>query len=188
MSDLTPSLVVHQNHRDLSTCKDQESYGITTSPQDVLKPHGSSSGHPFTWISQPGYEKYSFYTEVPNQHLKVITKKQKYVPVEVEFLTLNSPRFFVTTRNLIELANSLVYPERIHRGIEWTSVFETLVLCLSVCLWANFLIFLFQPSLFIQYSTEECSTVQYKAAGPVRAVISIRYGSKEGVQGSLLVP
>ena len=43
--------------------------------------------------------------------------------------------------------------------------------------------FLFHPPLFIQYSTEECSTVQYKAAGPVRAVISIRYGSKEGVQG-----
>ena len=38
------------------------------------------------------------------------------------------------------LANSLVYPERIHRGIEWTSVFETLD-CLSVLysLWANFL-------------------------------------------------
>merc|ERR1712243_175376 len=74
----------------------------------------------------------------------------------------------------------------IHRGIEWTSVFETFVcLCvlyLSVCgqifsfssfnllflfiyllvlyLWANFLISLFQPSLFIQYSTEEYSTVQ----------------------------
>ena len=29
--------------------------------------------------------------------------------------------------------------------------------------------------------------LQYKAAA-VRAVISIRYGSKEGVQGSLLVP
>ena len=56
------------------------------------------------------------------------------------------------------------------------------ILCLSVYLfWANFLI-------FIQYSTVEYSTVQYKAAGPVRAVISIRYGSKEGVQGSLLVP
>ena len=46
----------------------------------------------------------------------------------------------------------------------------------------------FNLLLFIQYSTEECSSVQYKAAGPVRAVISIRYGSKEGVQGSLLVP
>ena len=56
------------------------------------------------------------------------------------------------------------------------------ILCLLACVfWANFLI-------FIQYSTVEYSTVQYKAAGPVRAVISIRYGSKEGVQGSLLVP
>ena len=98
-----------------------------------------------------------------------------------------SAAFETVNRDYI-LANSLVYPERIHRGIEWTSVFETSVLYLSVCLSANFLIFLFQPSLFIQYSTEECSTVQYKAAGPVRAVISIRYGSKEGVQGSLLVP
>ena len=56
------------------------------------------------------------------------------------------------------LANSLVYPERIHRGIEWTSVFET-----SVYLFTCQQIFsfsLFQPSLFIQYSTEECSTVQ----------------------------
>ena len=31
--------------------------------------------------------------------------------------------------SLIELANSLVYPERIHRGIEWTSVFETFFVC-----------------------------------------------------------
>ena len=30
--------------------------------------------------------------------------------------------------------------------------------------------------------------VKYKAAGPVRAVISIRYGSKEGVQGSCWSP
>ena len=83
------------------------------------------------------------------------------------------------------LASSLEYPERIRVD----SVVETLV-CLSVCVFfvskfSNFS--LFHSSIFIQYSTEECSTVQYKAAGPVRAVISIRYGSKEGVQGSLLV-
>ena len=30
----------------------------------------------------------------------------------------------------LQLANSLVYPERIHRGIEWTSVFETFFICL----------------------------------------------------------
>ena len=52
------------------------------------------------------------------------------------------------------LANSLVYPERIHRGIEWTSVFETSVLCsLLVGKFSN----------FIQYSTEEYSTVQVLA-------------------------
>ena len=78
-------------------------------------------------------------------------------------------------------------PERIRVD----SVVETSVLCsLSACLvvskFSHFS--LFHPSLFIQYSTEECSSVQYKAAGPVRAVISIRYGSKEGVHGSLLVP
>ena len=74
-------------------------------------------------------------------------------------------------------------PERIRVD----SVFETCVLCLSVC-GQIFSFSLFQPSLFIQYSTEECSSVQYKAAGPVRAVISIRYGSKEGVQGSCWSP
>ena len=68
-------------------------------------------------------------------------------------------------------------------------LFIYLLIYLFICsLWANFLISLFQPSLFIQYSTEECSSVQYKAAGPVRAVISIRYGSKEGVQGSCWSP
>ena len=56
--------------------------------QDVLKPHGSSSGHPSTWISQPGHEKYPFYTEIPNQHLKVITEKWKYEPVEVGFFNI----------------------------------------------------------------------------------------------------
>ena len=119
MSDLTPSLVVHQNHCDLSTYEDQESYGITTSPQDVPKPHGSSSGHPFTWISQPYYEKYSFYTEVPNQHLKVITKKQKCAPVEVEFLLLNSLRFFVTMHNLIYFQGFLQF----HKGFGMLSIF-----------------------------------------------------------------
>merc|ERR1711867_128504 len=78
-------------------------------------------------------------------------------------------------------------PERIRVD----SVVETLD-CLSACSlffvskFSNFS--LFHPSLIIQYSTEECSTVQYKAAGPVRAVIFIRYGSKEGVQGSCWSP
>ena len=44
---------------------------------------------------------------------------------------------------------------------EWTQLLKRLFIYLFfVCLSANFLIFLFQPSLFIQYSTEECSTVQ----------------------------
>merc|ERR1712175_54954 len=65
-------------------------------------------------------------------------------------------------------------PERIRVD----SVVETFVCSLFfVIKFSNFS--LFHPSLIIQYSTEECSTVQYKAAGPVRAVISIRYGSKE---------
>ena len=89
--------------------------------------------------------------------------------------------------SVFELANSLEYQERIQRGLEWTQLLKRLsVLCLIVSKFSNFSFF--HSSLFIQYSTEECSTVQYKAAGPVRAVISIRYGSKERVQGSLLVP
>ena len=72
---------------------------------------------------------------------------------------------------------------------EWTQLLKrVLVLYLFFVCQQIFSFSLFQPSLFIQYSTEECSSVQYKAAGPVWAVISIRYGSKEGVQGSLLVP
>merc|ERR1712033_30957 len=41
------------------------------------------------------------------------------------------------------------------------SVFEPFDCSLIDCKFSNF--FLFHPSLFIQYSTEECSTVQYKA-------------------------
>merc|ERR1712121_479642 len=43
------------------------------------------------------------------------------------------------------------------------SVFETCVCSLCVSKFSNFS--LFHPSLFIQYSTEECITVQYKATG-----------------------
>merc|ERR1712177_88758 len=45
-------------------------------------------------------------------------------------------------------------PERIRVD----SVVETFVLCLLVSKFSHFS--LFHPSLFIQYSTEECSTVQ----------------------------
>ena len=56
------------------------------------------------------------------------------------------------------------------------SVFEPfdclIVLWLLDCKFSNF--FLFHPSLFIQYSTEECSTVQYKAKlGVFQLVITI---------------
>merc|ERR1712082_363610 len=54
------------------------------------------------------------------------------------------------------LANSLDYPERIQRGIEWTQFLKRLFFTCGQI----FLFSLFQPSLFIQYSTEECSTVQ----------------------------
>merc|ERR1712002_1109452 len=62
------------------------------------------------------------------------------------------------------LASSLEYPQR----IEWSQSLNRLIVCLSVlCLLVSkFSHFsLFHPPLFIQYSTEECSTVQYKAAG-----------------------
>merc|ERR1712240_692134 len=53
------------------------------------------------------------------------------------------------------LASSLKYPERIRVD----SVVETFVLCsLLVIKFSHFS--LFHPSLFLQYSTEECSTVQ----------------------------
>ena len=58
------------------------------------------------------------------------------------------------------LASSLEYPQR----IEWSQSLNRLSVCsLIVSKFSNF--FLFHPSLFIQYSTEECSTVQYEAAG-----------------------
>ena len=48
---------------------------------------------------------------------------------------------------------------------EWTSVFETLVLCLSVCLSANFLIFLFQPwaNFFCLYNLSGLSSLCFLA-------------------------
>merc|ERR1712240_274295 len=62
------------------------------------------------------------------------------------------------------LARSPEYPQR----IRVVSVFEffvcLIVLCLCVSKFSNF--FLFHPPLFIQYSTEECSTVQLLARDP----------------------
>ena len=60
-------------------------------------------------------------------------------------------------------------PSSIHRGLEWSQSLKRLIVWLSdcslcVCKFSNF--FLFHPPLFIQYSTEECSTVQYIGAGP----------------------
>ena len=51
-------------------------------------------------------------------------------------------------------------PSSIQRGLEWTQLLKRLffVLCVLDCKFSNF--FLFHTSLFIQYSTEECSTVQ----------------------------
>merc|ERR1712240_301119 len=56
-------------------------------------------------------------------------------------------------------------PSSIQRGLEWSQCLNCLrILC--VCASKFSIFFLFHPPLFIQYSTEECSTVQYKAAGP----------------------
>ena len=54
------------------------------------------------------------------------------------------------------LASSLEYPQR----IEWSQSLNRLSVCLfhGVIKFSNFS--LFHPSLIIQYSTEECSTVQ----------------------------
>ena len=64
-------------------------------------------------------------------------------------------------------------PSSILRGLEWSQCLKRLIVCsLIVIKFSNFS--LFHPSLFIQYSTEECSTVQYKAAGHRTHKISLR--------------
>ena len=57
----------------------------------------------------------------------------------------------------------------IHRGLEWPQCLNSVSVCLFfacvfVSKFSNF--FLFHPPLFIQYSTEECSTVQLLARDP----------------------
>ena len=56
------------------------------------------------------------------------------------------------------LASSLEYPERIRVDLVVETSDCLSVPCLRVIKFSNFS--LFHPSLFIQYSTEECSTVQ----------------------------
>ena len=85
------------------------------------------------------------------------------------------------------LASSLEYPER----IRVVSVFEPLVclivLCVCVSKFTNF--FLFHPPLFIQYSTEECSTVQLLARSPEYPQVQrIRVASVVEFCVCLLVP
>merc|ERR1712082_103111 len=54
-------------------------------------------------------------------------------------------------------------PSSIQRGLEWTQLLKRLFfVCLRVIKFSHFS--LFHPSLFIQYSTEECSTVQLLAS------------------------
>ena len=65
------------------------------------------------------------------------------------------------------------------QGIRVASVIEFSV-CLCVCLFVCLFVCLSVLGKFSNFF------LHYKAAA-VRAVISIRYGSKEGVQGSLLV-
>ena len=62
------------------------------------------------------------------------------------------------------MASSLEYPERIQRGLEWTQLLKRVFF---VCLFfvSKFSHFsFFHSSLIIQYSTEECSTVQLLAS------------------------
>merc|ERR1712240_19771 len=57
-------------------------------------------------------------------------------------------------------------PPTIHRGLEWPQFLNSpivlclFVLCLLVCLWANFLIYYST----VQYTIVQYSTVQYSAA------------------------
>ena len=66
----------------------------------------------------------------------------------------------------IQIVYHCVYwpaPSSIQRGLEWSQCLKRLsVLCLIVSKFSHFS--LFHPSLIIQYSTEECSTVQLLAS------------------------
>merc|ERR1712243_339763 len=67
--------------------------------------------------------------------------------------------YIYTSCEWIAMYGPVQYPQR----IEWSQSLNCLIVCLSVlCLlvskFSHF--FLFHPPLFIQYSTEECSTVQ----------------------------
>ena len=51
-------------------------------------------------------------------------------------------------------------PSSIQRGLEWTQLLKRSLLDCSLIVSKFSHFSLFHPSLFIQYSTEECSTVQ----------------------------
>ena len=79
---------------------------------------------------------------------------------DVHFISLimNSQRFHSNVKNHLIIGQLPRVSGKDPERKEWTQLLKRSFCVL--CMWANFLIFLFQPSLFIQYSTEECSTVQ----------------------------
>ena len=87
------------------------------------------------------------------------------------------------------LASSLKYPQR----IEWTQLLKRSLLDCSLIVSKFSHFSLFHPSLFIQYSTEECSTVQLfigqlprvsrEDQSGVSAIIIKQYGDRKNSSG-----
>ena len=99
-----------------------------------------------------------YFLEKPNKFLNIFEINIHFCK---PYLKAEAFLFLYSLICVLLLANSLEYPERIQRGLEWTQFLKRLiVLCLFFSCKQIFSFSLFQPSLFIQYSTEECSTVQ----------------------------
>ena len=88
------------------------------------------------------------------------------------FFPLSSFSFYTVQYRRVQYSTVIGQLPRVSREdperIRVDSVVETSDCLFSACLlvskFSHF--FLFHPPLFIQYSTEECSTVQYIGAGP----------------------
>ena len=89
-----------------------------------------------------------------SHEVKLVQETLKYLEVGGEGLTKEG----------VILANSLEYPERIHRGLEWTQLLKRLIVCLfSVLCQQIFSFFLLSFFSFytVQYRRVQYSTVIY---------------------------
>merc|ERR1712033_75173 len=74
------------------------------------------------------------------------------------FFPLSSFSFYTVQYRRVQYSTVIGQLPRVSTEDRVVSVFEPCVCSLLVSKFSNF--FLFHPSLFIQYSTDECSTVQ----------------------------